>query len=305
MTDIIIDDGYAEGGGGEGDPINLDASCIQPESLSGCPDPAKTRTVVIEGQALSSFCWPLIDPQTGDLIDPEVEDSFVPLDGYDYSLDDQRVALFYDPFQSCKSVQKGRISYSPDRSLIIEPPVSILNTPSIYLFEMRWTQPDNKVINQRGLFSVEPSLFSRLDPMAQYAGPLTLREVRTRLRDFPSANALSEQFEWSAEEILEAIVRPIMHWNDTPPVISRYSPANFPYRSYWLDATVSTLYTTAAHSMLRNDIPLQAEGVTSSERNAGKWQFMFQYAEKGWADYKAFVHRQKGHENMRNGWRIM
>ncbi|GIW89619.1 MAG: hypothetical protein KatS3mg109_0051 [Pirellulaceae bacterium] len=276
---------------------------VDPISLGGCKSPDRQRSVVIEMDSDGVFSWPFY-ASNGEEVVPTYECGFAPPNLPDMS-DTNRRVLFYDPYNSCVAPQPGRITFDSDGRMHIETPESVRRRPGIYLFQIQWQQADGSVLKDRGVMSVEPSILTAFDFAGRYEGPLTITEVRTRLRDFPSANELLEDYEWSVDEILHAIARPVSFWNETPPPTSRYSPSNFPYREHWLTATVATLYLTAAHSMLRNDIQIQAEGVAANDRNQSKWGYMFNYATVEWQQFVAFVHRTKGAENLRGSFFVM
>lgn len=280
-------------------PPFLSGVPVEPESHGsvGCEDPAKERVVIYTAGSTAPIKWPILD-SSGNRIQPE---TCTP-NTENAACGNTRAALFYDPFDSCFGVQRGTIMYTDGEDLQIGVPSKVKSRPGIYYFELHWTNEDGSQYISKGLVSVEASLLQRLGDQ-NFKAPLSLTEIRTRLRDFPGANELTGSYDYSPEEILEAIMRPIAYWNETSPVISRFSTSNFPFRSNWLDATVSTLYTTGAHWMLRNSLDVKGEGIGASDRD--KWKVMFEYSAKGWAQYQAFVFREKARENASGAFIIM
>lgn len=270
------------------------------EAMSGCPDPSRERVIIAPTNFMHPVKFPFLD-SAGERIIPEACLSSN-IDATDVS--NGRSATFLDPFDQCYGAHTGRLMYKHGEDLTIDVPAKVRCRPGVYMMEVRWRQESGQELVETGLISIEPSLAQRYQQSQGGASfPLTIREVRTRLRDFPGANDVSGTVQFTTEEILEAIARPVMFWNETAPVISRYSPTNFPFRSHWLDAVVSTLYTTGAHWMLRNDLKIQGEGIAASDRD--KWKVMFQYAQKGWDDYRTFVLREKNRENISRAFKVM
>jgi len=101
-------------------------------------------------------------------------------------------------------------------------------------------------------------------------GPLTIAEVRLWARDsVPEDNFLLDEVEFKDAEIVAAIRRAVDVWNTTTPILGRYTytASNFPFRSQWLDLTLSLLYGIAARSYLRNHLPYQAAGIQVDDKN--------------------------------------
>lgn len=268
-------------------------------SVTACGDPNRQAAFVVPAGEDVSLLWQVMDASGNPVSVP----TSLPGDGPDYSEPPGRMALVTTLFCDRAIPLLATIGVHASGRLVIGLPASVSTSPNLYLVEVRWTDDDG-TYSRTTLMSVEVSLANRYGGNLQ-TGPLPLSQVRTRLRDYPEFNDITGRFEFSAEEILEAIARPVMYWNETAPVVSRHGITTFPFRSQWLDATVSTLYQTSAHWMLRNDVPIQAEGVSASERSATKWQYMLNFSASMWQEYQRFVSRQKGMENVRGGFLIM
>ena len=129
--------------------------------------------------------------------------------------------------------------------------------------------------------------------------PITMAEVRMTLRDVcPEFNTLLLDLEFSDEEIMLAITKPIDEWNDTPPDLYQYSytTQTFPYRSYWLKSTCAYLLDSAAYAYARNTVPYQAGGISFDDKN--KMQPYKALANELKAEWKEFVLLKKRELNM-------
>jgi len=196
------------------------------------------------------------------------------------------------------------MAYGVNGELRLILPDSMSQRPGYYVVEARWVD-GSSVYENTLLVGIESSLVNRFTGGVARQGPISLRQIRTKIRDFVEINDLSGKFDFTAEEIIEAIVSPITYWNDTPPRISRYTVENFPFHHYWLEAVVAKLYESAALWMMRNDMQLQGEGITSNDKGAQKWSGFLAYSEKSWQQYSLFVFKEKTRENFMNGFMVM
>lgn len=134
----------------------------------------------------------------------------------------------------------------------------------------------------------------------QSFGPITVPEVRMALWDFcPAANTLLDDYEFSDEQILHAIRRPLDLWNETPPDIARATPSNFAYREHWLQATAGFLLTTAAHLFRRNNLTYSAGGNSVADQD--KFNQYDNVGRQAIADYKAWILHKKYELNLARG----
>ncbi len=140
------------------------------------------------------------------------------------------------------------------------------------IYEMGWGLCDDNgtvVLSELVLLSIERSLFAQ-DPLtvARDLGPPTLGEIRLSIRDSaPSENLLLRDVEFSTEEILDAIRRPIAYWNEAPPPVARHTTRSFPYRENWRKAVAGYLFQTAADKYRRNHLPYSAAGLSVDDMN--------------------------------------
>ena len=174
----------------------------------------------------------------------------------------------------------------------------VVKCPGIYKIEwgvytvggdLLFTNQGYLIVN-RGLFGSEVTSF----------GPLTIPEIRLHLRDSdPNENFLIDALEFDLAELAACIERPILAWNETPPPISKsnYTTSNFPYRLKWLDATVSGLYSLAAHHYRRNSKSFSAaSGVNLDDKmKASEYE---QKSQALWQDFEKWVKLRKVSLNM-------
>ena len=104
----------------------------------------------------------------------------------------------------------------------------------------------------------------------------------------PEFNTLLEDVEFSDEDIMFAMIRPIREWNETPPDLSgsggSFTQNTFPWRDYQMRATIGYLLNAAAIHQQRNQFNYSAGGVSIrdkdkatpylgiSERLLGEWR---------------------------------
>lgn len=150
-------------------------------------------------------------------------------------------------------------------------PDAIIRAPGVYLEEWAIFTPDGRMLfsNQcctfvrRGLFGVDN------DPSKRNLGPPTLEEIRLSMRDSaPQDNMLLDEVEFDAAEISQAVLRPIMYWNETPPPIQPLmTTKTFPFREMWLLGIQAYLFDIAANHYRRNQLAYSAGGVSVDDKN--------------------------------------
>lgn len=129
--------------------------------------------------------------------------------------------------------------------------------------------------------------------------PITIPEIRMALRDTsPSYNTLLEDLEFSDEEIVYAMMRPVEEWNEGTPQLEQftYTPGTFPFREHWRKATMGILLRSAAHHYRRNYVPYNAGGVSFDDKN--KADQYFQDGERLAQEWKEFMMAKKRELNM-------
>ncbi len=130
--------------------------------------------------------------------------------------------------------------------------------------------------------------------------PLTIAEVRLAIRDYPVTNTLLDDVEFSDEEILWALTRPIDIWNSIPPDLgTHFEYNNFPYRAAHLDGAVGELLATASHHYMRNQLTYQSAGMTVDDKN--KAANYLSLSENLKNKFITFVERKKYELNVAGG----
>lgn len=277
------------------------AGPVQPESSSviGCTDPKQQATYIIPASFGSSIAWTVRDDEGNPI---EVEGS--PEDG-DLTEKYGRIALFHNPFCG-NDIYLGYLQADGNGGLTVIPHQMVTDRPGIYEMEVHWSVPqeggDDLHYYNTAVVSFEQSIFNRAY-LRHHKGPLPLSRIRQRLRDYANLNDVTQAMEFSAEEILSAMLEPVEYYNETPPHIKVYSPDTFPFRQHWLDATISRLLLTGGIWLERNDVSIKAEGISSNDRDHAKtWLNM---AQTMWTEYRQFVYTQKAGENMKRGFRVI
>ena len=123
-------------------------------------------------------------------------------------------------------------------------------------------------------FNVTPNLRD-----FDYSGPLAFYEIRLAVRDTcPEMNFLIDRVDFTDEEIVWAMRRPIDQWNELLPPVAIFTPLNFPFRYHWLEATIGELMVMVATWMRRNDLDYSAAGLSVDDTK--KWPFYLQMAKE-------------------------
>lgn len=116
------------------------------------------------------------------------------------------------------------------------------------------------VLVNNGILSVERGLFG--DWSKQADGPPTLADLRMQLRDTMLENSLTDLPEFSDQEIIFCLAKPLRVWNETPPPVFQARASNFGcYRENWLKATCGELFTMAAMWYRRNRFNAAGGGI--------------------------------------------
>lgn len=159
-------------------------------------------------------------------------------------------------------------------------PGEIADLSGIYRLELGVQDAaGNLLATERGLLSVERGNFGDI---LQDTGPPTLGEIRMALRDSAEENTLLQTAEFSADEIVFSIARPIAEWNETPPPVRRYTCATFPWREHWLKGIIGHLLATAGHHYVRNKLQASHGGLTvnDKDKDAAYFSLAQQYREE-------------------------
>lgn len=133
--------------------------------------------------------------------------------------------------------------------------------------------------------------------------PLTIAEVRMALRDCPGANELLDDYEFSIQEIITCIRKPVDYFNEAHPRVIGFNYNNFPYRYNWLEATISCLLKVIAHFHRRNRLPYSAGGTTIDRHNKAK-EYQ-ELADNMWQEYQRWVTQTKVAVNIDQGYGML
>jgi len=129
-----------------------------------------------------------------------------------------------------------------------------------------------------------------------------IARVKILLRDKSEAdNYLLDDVEFSQEEIVVAIESVVDEWNETQPVIRKYTPTSFPYRHHMMDGIRSVLFGIAADNYHRNHLDYAAGGVTIGDKNKG--DLYLKKADYYYGRWRAFMEQQKRTDNLNSAWR--
>lgn len=171
-------------------------------------------------------------------------------------------------------------------------PKKLAAAPGIYHVEWRFRNESGDVAAfERSLLSIEPTLSQR-QAHKRPLGPITIGEIRMRLRDFPSLNEYWNEYEFNDAEIIRAIVDPVQAYNEMIPFTKTYSPETFPFHYQWLEAVTARLLILGGTWYLREERDVKyADGKVDSNR--GKGRTMIQLGESMWQRYREFCHQQK------------
>jgi hypothetical protein len=133
--------------------------------------------------------------------------------------------------------------------------------------------------------------------------PVTVSEIRMALRDLdPALNTLIDDVEFSDQEILTSLTRPVDEWNETPPDLWQYSfTANtFPFREHLRKAACANLLKAAAYRYSRNSLPMSAGGVQTDDK--AKSAEYVQLANDLLGQWREFIKFKKGELNLGLCW---
>lgn len=130
--------------------------------------------------------------------------------------------------------------------------------------------------------------------------PLTAKDVKLFLNDFPNTNKLLMEEEFTPERIQSAIRFVVNEWNETVPILSSYTPETFPYRNTLLYGVCSWLYAGQAISQERNHLTYSSGGVTIDDDNKSNPYLAFsQFMEN---KFKQNMKELKQSENLKGAW---
>ena len=172
-----------------------------------------------------------------------------------------------------------------------------LEWAGMHLMQIGLWQGSQLLYINNAYLEVAPNIFNT--HTNQPHGPITMAEIRLRMRDLCPGHLLDE-VEFNPSEIAAAIRLPVDYWNETPPPIGITSPAQFPFRYHWLTGACALLLQSASMSYKREDLQYSAGGVTIADKNkAEAYQAL---GDRYWKEYTAWVQNKKVEINISQGW---
>ena len=134
-------------------------------------------------------------------------------------------------------------------------------------------------------------------------GPPAIDDIRLSLRDSdPIENELINNYDFDLAEICQAIVRPVLEWNETPPPMLRYmfNSCTFPFRGLWLTGIHLYLFQIAEEHYRRNHLPYSAGGLNVDDKN--RHPLYNQAWKERSQEWKKGIMAQKITLNVNQGW---
>jgi hypothetical protein len=259
---------------------------LAPETTiaDGCPVLTKLRHITTRKGVAADVLWPLRGPE-GQTIDLSqvlcTEDSIS--SSIDQPCSPGRVVI---RFMGCDErlplteidgyaldAAAGQITFSL--------PSTITDLAGIYRMEAGVLNSEDRVIySEDGLLSVERGQFGNTLEMT---GPPTLNEIRMAMRDSAGENNLLDACEFSADEVIFSVMRPIAEWNETIPDVRRFNCHTFPWRELWLKGIMSYLLQTAVFHYTRNKLNASHGGLTVADKDKDReYQGMAQMFREEW-----------------------
>jgi hypothetical protein len=175
-------------------------------------------------------------------------------------------------------------------------PEDVMRAPGIYQVDWVINKESRPAVSQRAYLVVERSLL--LDPPT-LGGPPLIRDVQRALADIPEKNETGEA-EFTAEDLLLALLRPIRNWNETPPDLGPLSSRRFPWTEFWLKGAAGYLLRSAAAHYRRNRFPTNAGGLVVDDKD--KENPYMQASQVYLAEWNEFLLRKKTEINISQVW---
>lgn len=258
----------------------------------------KVRHVVLPRGVPCTVDWPMRYPNgTGmDLSDCFPSEESLSAEGGVEQIPMFRFAVCDKLDDYCEG--EGSVAEASTGRLRFNVPEAVYNTSGIYRLNVAVVDSVSGVVKamDSGLVSVEGTLWG--DVASGNNTPPTLADIRMHLRDTPIENELLSDFEFDSDEIINAMVRPIRQWNETPPPIGNYTTQTFPFRFHWLNATVGELLMTATHHYMRNNLKVQHGGVSGNIKD--KAPEYLAMAERYKQEWRNFIQTKKVELNAQN-----
>lgn len=188
--------------------------------------------------------------------------------------------------------ETGTLTFKLDDAIVSRAGIYIAE---VALIEVQEDLVENVLISNVFYLNVETGLFG------QAKGPPTIAEIRLHLRDSAAEeNFLLDSTKFDDAEIAASIQRPVMQWNETPPVVQVYTTHTFPHRFHWLEAICANLFLIAAEHFRANQLEYQAGGISLNDMS--KEQNYEAAAQRRSQTWKDWMKRTKVADNYDAGW---
>jgi hypothetical protein len=202
-----------------------------------------------------------------------------------------------------KQYETGQIADPKNGKIQFELPEYVYNVPCIYSFYVSVADRNTFSVNRKvkyvapghGVVLVEWSPFMEQVLTLQTAHRVvpSLEDVRRKLDDFVGKNDLLRQVEFSADDIVNAMIRPVHIFNETAPRLKHhtYTLTTFPYYDNWIIGTAAELLRTASIHYMRNKLLSSHGGIQGDEKHRDK--DYLQLAEMYHQEYRRWVFAKK------------
>lgn len=267
----------------------------------GCIPYDKSNTIIVEGGAPSTVLYQIRDG------------SGVPVDltrlmdkGNPGGLPDKngvfvRFAVADNTLVS-NVAERATVLDTKNGTIQFELPDYVYNIPCIYSFHVAVADKEEYprtgkplyVAPGKGVVLVEWTPFvTHADncPMPHRVVP-AVEDVRRKLDDFLGKNDLMAQVEYSADDIVNAMILPVRIFNEMPPRLARFrfSLMDFPFYEYWVLGTAAELLRLSVIHYVRNKLISSHGGLQGDEkcRDREYMQLAEMYKEefRQWARFK-------------------
>jgi hypothetical protein len=203
-----------------------------------------------------------------------------------------------------KQHEQGKVLDARNGLLQIPLPDYVWNLPCIYTFHLAIGHRESFTIADtpiyiapgKGVVLVEWTPFVKHSTgiMLPRVVP-ALEDIRRKLDDFVGKNDLLGQVEFSADDIVNAMIRPVSFFNELPPRLRRfeYTVATFPYYENWVTGTAAELLQLAVVHYTRNKLLSSHGGLQGDEKARDReYQQLAMFYKKEFQEWARFKKHQ-------------
>ena len=267
----------------------------------GCIPYDKSNTIVVEGGAPSTVVYQVRESNGTPVDLTSLFDRERP------GGEDDPNGLFLrfavaDNTQVARTSEQATILDAKTGKVQFELPDYVYDMPCIYTFHLAVGEKKTWYENARplyiapgkGVVLVEWTPFVRHNdrcPMPHRVVP-AVEDIRRKLDDFLGKNDLMAQVEYSADDIVNAMILPVRMFNEMPPRLARfqYSLMTFPYYEYWVLGTAAELLRLSVIHYVRNKLLSSHGGLTGDEKGRDREYLqlaqMYRDEFREWARFK-------------------